>query len=557
VIGRTEVVVGGAAIAIVLAILMARPPGWDLLTAALAIALVPVAAVLVGVVRRSRRELEGRSKAVESEAAEADRARKELGERVAELVMINEVAVALSSTLDLDDLFGRSLQAVVSRLRFDRALILLIDEERQVLTAGRSIGGSDEMAGLVAGFELPLADTRSTLVQLARTDGPMLFRDVDQDEFEPNRAFARAVGVTSFLGTPLITQGRTVGVLAVDNRLTGRDLERSAGPLLFTVGNLIAGAIERARLYGEIEADRRDLEMRVSRRTEQLAKAVEEAQDARAEAEEASETKSRFLANVSHELRTPLTSVIGFTKLVRKRLEEVVFPSVPERAAATDPKLERAMRQVAENLVIMVAEGDRLTALINEVLDLEKLRAGRMEFRSEPVDVAEVVGRAAAATAALFETSGLSLAVHAGGPLPVVGDRDRLIQVVINLLSNAVKFTPSGSVRVAARAADGEVLVSVTDTGVGIDPADQARVFEPFTQAEDPLAAGPRGTGLGLPICRQIVEHHGGRLWLESAVGAGSTFTFALPKAGAQANAGPGPDLPTSREEAGAAHVGS
>jgi signal transduction histidine kinase len=556
VIGRTEVVVGGAGIAIVLAILLARPPGWDLLTAALAIALVPVAAVLVGVVRRSRRELEGRSQAVEIEAAEADRARKELGERVAELVTINEVAVALSSTLDLDDLFGRSLQAVVSRLRFDRALILLIDEDRQVLTAGRSIGGSDEMAGLVAGFELPLAETRSTLVQLARADGPMLFRDVDQDEFEPNRAFARAVGVTSFLGTPLITQGRTVGMLAVDNRLTGRDLERSAGPLLFTVGNLIAGAIERARLYGEIEADRRDLEMRVARRTEQLAQAVEEAQDARAEAEEASETKSRFLANVSHELRTPLTSVIGFTKLVRKRLEEVVFPSVPEGAATTDPRLERAMRQVSENLAIMVAEGDRLTALINEVLDLEKIRAGRMEFRSELVDVADVVRRAAAATAALFETSGLALAVDAGGPLSVVGDRDRLIQVVINLLSNAVKFTPSGSVHVGARMADAEVLVSVTDTGVGIDPADQARVFEPFAQAEDALAAGPRGTGLGLPICRQIVEHHGGRLWLVSAVGAGSTFTFALPAADAEPHADPGPDLPTRREEAGTAHVG-
>jgi signal transduction histidine kinase len=556
VIGRTEVVVGGAGIAIVLAILLARPPGWDLLTAALAIALVPVAAVLVGVVRRSRRELEGRSQAVEIEAAEADRARKELGERVAELVTINEVAVALSSTLDLDDLFGRSLQAVVSRLRFDRALILLIDEDRQVLTAGRSIGGSDEMAGLVAGFELPLAETRSTLVQLARADGPMLFRDVDQDEFEPNRAFARAVGVTSFLGTPLITQGRAVGMLAVDNRLTGRDLERSAGPLLFTVGNLIAGAIERARLYGEIEADRRDLEMRVARRTEQLAQAVEEAQDARAEAEEASETKSRFLANVSHELRTPLTSVIGFTKLVRKRLEEVVFPSVPEGAATTDPRLERAMRQVSENLAIMVAEGDRLTALINEVLDLEKIRAGRMEFRSELVDVADVVRRAAAATAALFETSGLALAVDAGGPLSVVGDRDRLIQVVINLLSNAVKFTPSGSVHVGARMADAEVLVSVTDTGVGIDPADQARVFEPFAQAEDALAAGPRGTGLGLPICRQIVEHHGGRLWLVSAVGAGSTFTFALPAADAEPHADPGPDLPTRREEAGTAHVG-
>jgi signal transduction histidine kinase len=548
---RTGVALGAAGAVAVIAVVLARPPGWDLLITVLAVALPLVAVAFLGVQRRYRRELEGGRLAVESEAAVADRARTELSDRVAELVTINEVAVALSTTLDIDDLLGRSLQAVVSRLRFDRALILLIDEERRVLTAGRSIGGSNDLAKMVAGLELPLSETRSTLVQLALADGPTLFRDVDQDDYEANRAFAQAVGVTSFLGTPLVTQGRTVGVLAVDNRLSGRQLERSAGPLLFTVGNLIAGAIERARLYGEIEADRRELEARVARRTEQLARAVEEAQDARAAAEAASETKSRFLANVSHELRTPLTSVIGFTKLVRKRLDEVVFPSLPASASA-EPKVERAIRQVSENLAIMVAEGDRLTTLINEVLDLEKIRAGKMDFRSEPVDVAEVIERAAAATASLFETSGLALVVDVGGALPVIGDRDRLIQVVINLLSNAVKFTPSGSVRVEARRDAGEVLVSVTDTGVGIDPADQARVFERFTQAADTLASAPRGTGLGLPICRQIVEHHGGRLWLESTLGAGSTFAFALPMAADASRL----ESPAGREEAGAAHVG-
>jgi signal transduction histidine kinase len=365
----------------------------------------------------------------------------------------------------------------------------------------------------------------------------MLFRGIDEDPYEPNRAFAAAVGTTSFLGTPLITKGRTVGVLAVDNRLSGREPERAMGPLLFTLGNLLAAAVENARLYAELEASNRELEARVARRTAQLADATEEAQAARATAEAASATKSQFLANVSHELRTPLTSVVGFTKIVRKRLDEAVFPVVTG-GAPLDPKVERAIRQVSENLGIMVEEGDRLTAMINDVLDLEKIEAGRMEFRREPLEIGEVIERAAAATAALFETTGLVLARDVEPGLPTVeGDRNRLIQVVINLLSNAVKFTPSGSVTVRARAdaGAGRIRVDVVDTGVGIDPADHAKVFEPFGQAGDTLTDKPRGTGLGLPICREIVERHGGKLWLESAVGAGTTFSFTLPVATVEA----------------------
>ena len=150
--------------------------------------------------------------------------------------------------------------------------------------------------------------------------------------------------MTSFLGTPLVRSGRTVGVLAVDNRLSGRELERSMGPLLFTVGSLLAAAIENARLYAEIEEQNRELEARVARRTAQLADATEEAIAARAAAETASATKSTFLANVSHELRTPLTSVVGFTKLVRQAVRRRRGPGARRRRpAAADPKVERAV----------------------------------------------------------------------------------------------------------------------------------------------------------------------------------------------------------------------
>jgi CheY-like chemotaxis protein len=153
-----------------------------------------------------------------------------------------------------------------------------------------------------------------------------------------------------------------------------------------------------------------------------------------------------------------------------------------------------------------------------------------MEWRRVPVHVEELVLRAGAATSSLISHAGLTLVTDIEPELPnVIGDRDRLIQVVINLLSNAVKFTPSGTITCSARRDGASVVLAVTDTGVGIAPEDHGKVFEQFRQAGDTLTDKPRGTGLGLPICREIVEHHGGRIWVESEVGVGSTFAFALP----------------------------
>ena len=444
-------------------------------------------------------------------------------QRLAELITLNEIGLVVSSTLDRDELLDRSLQAVTRHLRFDRALILLVDPERNVLAGGRSTGGSPEMAGRIAVAEVHLDEEDALLSRIARADGPLLFRDVDTDPDEGNREFARLLEVTSFLGTPLVTKGRTIGVLAVDNRLTGRDVLPGDGPLLYTVGSLIAGGLENARLYAEVEEQKAILEQRVLERTADLV-------EARQAAEAATEAKSRFLSNVSHELRTPLTSVVGFSKLISKRLAEVVYPAI---GPVDDPKVERAMRQVTENLGIIVEEGERLTTLINETLDLAKIEAGRVEWRSETVDIGDVVGRATAATASLLRPdAGPKLVVELEPDLPTItGDRDRLIQVVINLISNAVKFTPEGSITIVGwhEVEGGWVQVAVSDTGAGIAESDREKVFEPFAQATDGRPDHPRGTGLGLPICREIIEHHGGRLWLQSRLGAGSTFQFTLP----------------------------
>ncbi|HEX6004379.1 MAG TPA: ATP-binding protein [Burkholderiales bacterium] len=260
-------------------------------------------------------------------------------------------------------------------------------------------------------------------------------------------------------------------------------------------------------------------------------------EEARRHAESANAAKSEFLANVSHELRTPLTSILGFTRIIQRRLQRTILPSVDP----ADPKLSDAVRQVTENIEIILAEGDRLTALINNVLDLEKIEAGQMPWDIKAVDPAELVVQAGTATASLYEAKslGFETAIEPGLP-KVMADRDRVLQALINLISNAVKFTDQGTIKCEAKArVDGFVEISVSDTGQGIAQEDQTLVFEKFRQVGDTLTGKPSGTGLGLAICKEIVEHMGGKIALKSRLGEGSTFSFTLPVASAVPEAEP------------------
>jgi signal transduction histidine kinase len=282
-----------------------------------------------------------------------------------------------------------------------------------------------------------------------------------------------------------------------------------------SIGQQIGVAMENARLYNQTVSYARKME-----------EARHAAEEARAIAEAANAAKSDFLANVSHELRTPLVSIFGFARIVQKRLHERIYPALSDQ----DDKIQRTTNQIDENLDIILDEGQRLMKLINDLLDLEKIEAGKMEWQFRPIAIGDVIHQATSATASLVEGHGLSFIVEIQEGLPLVnGDPDRIMQVVINLVSNAVKFTQQGAISVLARKEEPEVIVEVVDQGIGIAPSDQALLFEKFRQVGDTLTAKPQGTGLGLAISKEIIEHHGGRIWLESELGQGSKFFFALP----------------------------
>lgn len=235
--------------------------------------------------------------------------------------------------------------------------------------------------------------------------------------------------------------------------------------------------------------------------------------------------KSDFLSSVSHELRTPITSVVGFAKLVRKKLDEVILPRT-----ATDEKTARTVAQVRGNLDIIVTESDRLSLLINNVLDSAKLDADRVEWDFVSLSATRLLEHAATVVSTLAAQKGLALSCRTETDLPEFsGDEARLLQVLINLVSNAVKFTEHGHIALHAELREGFIRFGVEDTGIGIAPADRNAVFDKFRQIGDTLTDKPEGSGLGLSICQQIIDRHGGKIWVESELGKGSVFYFTIP----------------------------
>jgi len=411
---------------------------------------------------------------------------QELTRSVDQLTALGEVGRVVSSTLDLENVLTTIVSRAVQLSGLDGGVLFEYDEaaEEFVHRAAAETGGV--LAQARRGVRYRRGE--GALGQTAITLQPVQVSDITVPGAYDSRVRGNLIesGVRAILAVPMVHQGRLIGCLGVTRNTPGA-FQAETIDLLRTFATQSALAIQNARLFREIEDKSRQLEV-------------------------ASQHKSEFLANMSHELRTPLNAIIGFSEVLTERM----FGELNEKQA--------------EYLKDIYASGTHLLSLINDILDLSKIEAGRMELELTDFDLPTALESALTLVRERAGRRGIALQTSIDERVGEVrADERKIRQVVLNLLSNAIKFTPESG-RIEVRAVPGESLVevSVSDTGVGIAPEDQDAVFEEFRQVGT-AEKKAEGTGLGLALCRKFIALHGGRIWVKSEVGQGATFTFTLP----------------------------
>jgi GAF domain-containing protein len=405
---------------------------------------------------------------------------------VDQLTALGEVGRAVSSTLDLETVLTTIVSRAVELSGLDGGIVSEYEEASDEFVQRAASQAVSALATTLRGIRYRRGE--GAIGRTAITRQPVQVPDITVPGAYDSRARANLIesGVRAVLAVPMIHQDRLIGCLGVTRNRPG-NFPSETIQMLQTFATQSALAIQNARLFREIEEKSGQLEV-------------------------ASQHKSEFLANMSHELRTPLNAIIGFSEVLTDRM----FGELNEKQE--------------EYLKDIYASGTHLLSLINDILDLSKIEAGRMELELTDFDLPQAIDNAVMLVRERAGRRSIALQMNVDERLSQVrADERKIRQVVLNLLSNAIKFTPEGGrIEVTAVPKDGFVEVSVSDTGVGISPEDQEAVFEEFRQVGT-AEKNAEGTGLGLTLCRKFIELHGGRIWVKSRVGVGSTFTFTIP----------------------------
>jgi signal transduction histidine kinase/HAMP domain-containing protein len=436
---------------------------------------------LFGELSDSKDELEEYSRTLEQKVEVRT---QELARSVEELQALGEVSQAVSSTLDLQKVLATIVAHAVELSGTESGAIYEFDEPSEEFELRATHRMSEELIQAIREAGVKLGET--ALGWAGKNREAVQVPDILEEPTYTTSEIMKQEGFRALLAVPLLREDRLIGGLVVRRRAPGQ-FQKETVDLLQTFATQSALAIQNARLFREIEAKGRELEI-------------------------ASKHKSDFLANMSHELRTPLNAILGYTELILDK----IYGDVPEN-------IQEVLERVEKN-------GRHLLGLINDVLDLSKIEAGQLVLSLDDYSMKEVVHTVFTSVESLAAEKNLELKVSVSPEVAQgKGDQQRISQVFLNLVGNAIKFTEAGEVRIEATASNDNFVVSVSDTGPGLSEADQQMIFEEFHQVDGSSTRKKGGTGLGLSIAKRIVEMHGGRIWVESTEGKGSTFWFTLP----------------------------
>ena len=431
--------------------------------------------------QESKKKLEEYSRTLEQKVEVRTR---DLARSVEELKALGEVSQIVNSTLDLETVLTNIVRHAVQISKADAGTIYEFDETEQVFIPRINYGVSLEFIQVMRDSRLRVGD-KTVLGQSAKKKMPVQIQDLVSVPDYPI-SYMKKTDFRALLAVPLLRKDRHLGGLVIRRKVAGKFAEPVVN-LLQTFAAQSVIAIYNARLFHEIEDKGRELQI-------------------------ANKHKSEFLANMSHELRTPLNAILGYTELIIDN----IYGDVPR-------KIKEILERVEKN-------GRHLLNLINDVLDLSKIEAGRLTLSLNDYSMPDVIQTVFTSVEALAAEKNIDLKVTVSGDLMTgKGDEQRIAQVLLNLLGNAIKFTEQGKVLMEATVSNESFLISVSDTGPGLSETDQKNIFDEFRQADGSSTRAKGGTGLGLSISKKIVEMHGGRIWVDSILGKGSTFSFTLP----------------------------
>jgi len=428
-----------------------------------------------------------------------------LDRRVKAFAILNEITQIATESPDLYEVLNNSLGKVRELMAVETAAIIFNNEQKGEVTTVARGDGLAEFLDKVK--NLPVGN--SITGRLALSGMPIVIGDTSKYPQLVDTSL-RDEGLQSIAAVPLKSNGKVIGTVIVASHHL-HSFSSDDVFLLNAIGEGLGPALKNAELYGALQEKNRQLAAQNKELLRQQLELVAKTE----EAEEASRLKSEFLANMSHELRTPLNVIIGFSELM---LDEVPGPVNKEQRQCLDDVLD---------------SGQHLLDLINELLDLSKVESGKMVLNLKSIALTAVIASSYNTIMAILTPKKQSLDVKIAEGLPrVYADELRIKQVLLNLISNSAKFTPDGGKLEVEAVKKGDwCQVSVIDNGIGIKKEHQKRIFEPFYQVDNPQAKSKGGTGLGLAVNKQIIEKHGGQIWVESKYGKGSRFIFTLPLA--------------------------
>jgi signal transduction histidine kinase len=448
--------------------------------------------------KKSFNSLDDQAKLIVKTDLQLNKTQEELDKRLGGLNALQKISKLISTTLDENEIFDLLHQALMTNLEFEKNLILIYNDQ-QVLCNRVTIGFPEKTISAI------LTEFQNNTGMINTLHEGRTISSINSTK-ENRESVMNTFNMSQFVFAPILPQQGIIGFVLVGNQSNAGSITRGDEEIISILASLIGQTLENARSFEKVFRSRQILETKIHERTKQLESALAEVQNI-------SKTKSEFISAVSHELRTPLTSIKGYASILMTG------------------KLGDIPDQVKERLGKINTHSDKLVNFINELLDISRIESGRVEMNFKDCEISDIVETVHDVLTPQLKEKKIKWSSKIDTNIPTLRlDDTQADRIFINLISNAIKFTPAGgTIEVAARLDNDTVKIEVSDTGIGISQQDIERLFDEFYRVDNQINQQVKGTGLGLPLAKKIVEAHGGRMWVTSQLNEGTTFHFTLP----------------------------